>query len=110
METIKALPIYGYHSLPLYYYYYLKNGLLYLCTFHFAISATATVTLFLPAAAVGKLEPSIAASFPNTYDCMWTERSMLSVVATVTLVANYRSKSALAKQESNADYVNLLSE
>lgn len=38
-------------------------------TVHFAVSTSAAVALFLPAAAVGKLEPSVAAASSNTYDC-----------------------------------------
>lgn len=41
-----------------------------LCTLHFAIDATAAVALFLPVAAVGKLQPTIAASLPNTYELL----------------------------------------
>ncbi len=53
----------------------------YLCTVHFAIDAMAAVALFLPVAAVGKLQPSIVASLPNTYDYTRTERDMLNSVA-----------------------------
>lgn len=56
----------------------LLEGLFYLCTLHFAVDAMAAVTLFLPAAAVGKLKPSIVASLPNTYNYIQTERHMLS--------------------------------
>lgn len=45
----------------------------YLCTVHFAIYAVAVITLLLPAAAVWKLQSSVVASLPNTYDCRQTK-------------------------------------
>lgn len=56
----------------------LKKGPSYLCTAHFAIDAMAAVAFFLPMAAVGKLQPCIVASLPNTYDYTQIERDMLS--------------------------------
>lgn len=41
-----------------------------LCTIHFAIDAMAAVTLFLPATAVGKLQPSVVASLANTNELL----------------------------------------
>lgn len=38
----------------------------------------AAVTLFLPAAAVGKLQAGIVASLPDTYDYIQTERDTLN--------------------------------
>lgn len=46
----------------------------YLGTVHSAISTSAAVALFLPAAAVGKLEPGLVAAPPHTYDCRETDR------------------------------------
>ena len=40
----------------------------YLCAVHFSIGAMAVVALFLPAAAMGKLKPTVVASLPDTYD------------------------------------------
>lgn len=37
-----------------------------LCALHFAINTVAAVALLLPAAAVGKLQPGIVTSPPNT--------------------------------------------
>lgn len=50
-----------------------RQRVLYLGTVHFAINTSAAVALFLPAAAVGELEPSVVAALPDTYDCRETE-------------------------------------
>lgn len=63
-------------------------ALCYLCTIHFAIDAMAAVTLFLPAAAVGKLQPSIVASLPNTNDYIQTERDTLNICSRKSAVMN----------------------
>lgn len=56
------------------------DGPCYLRTVHSAIDAMAAVALFLPAAAVGKLQPGIVASLPNTYDCTQTGKRRVELL------------------------------
>lgn len=41
-----------------------------LCTIHFAVDAVAVVALLFPAAAVGKLQPTVVTRLPNTYELL----------------------------------------